>query len=155
MVAIQISDEIQALDLVGPGCRISLWPRDLLICAASWTVSKPKAFFPVNSVDQTYTMGQAFAPEKHTDLTVAVPAGQRHNQLRLLAAWNSNWLLGELANGPGTHSADSNAALLFADGFVRQVEVRAWKMLDLFQGARSGCRSGTVLCASAWHIAPT
>lgn len=52
---------------------------------------------------------------------VAVTGGQRHNQLRGLALWKGKWLLGGMTNGPGTHSADGNPALLSGDGFVREV----------------------------------
>jgi len=54
---------------------------------------------------------------------IAVTPGPRHNQLRSLAPWKSDWLLGGLYNGPGTHTADGNPAQLFADGFVRQAAV--------------------------------
>ncbi|HYD93863.1 MAG TPA: hypothetical protein VEC01_00960 [Noviherbaspirillum sp.] len=56
---------------------------------------------------------------------IAVAAGPRHNQLRSLAPWNGDWLLGGMTNGPGTHSADGNPGLLFADGYVRQATVSA------------------------------
>lgn len=45
----------------------------------------------------------------------------RHNQLRSIAPWKQNWLVGALQNGPGTHSADGNPALLVADGAVKEV----------------------------------
>lgn len=51
---------------------------------------------------------------------INVTAGPRHNQLRGAAAWRSGWLLAGLTNGPGTHSADGNPALLTADGYVRE-----------------------------------
>ena len=35
----------------------------------------------------------------------------------------------DLPNGPGTHTADSDPALLFADGFVRQAAIRARRRL--------------------------
>jgi len=54
-------------------------------------------------------------------LTVA--AGARHNQVRSLAPWANGWLAAGMENGPGTHSADANAALLRADGWVRSVQV--------------------------------
>ncbi len=59
---------------------------------------------------------------------IPVPAGPRHNQLRSLAPWKGNWLIGGLQNGPGTHSADAgngyvNMELLRADGWVRETIV--------------------------------
>jgi hypothetical protein len=50
-------------------------------------------------------------------------AGPRHNQLRSVAPWNGGWLAGGLENGPGTHSADADPALLRADGHVRSFRV--------------------------------
>lgn len=52
---------------------------------------------------------------------VDVPGKARHNQLRAIAPWNQKWLVGALQNGPGTHSADGNPALLVADGAVKEV----------------------------------
>lgn len=52
---------------------------------------------------------------------ITLAAGMRHNQLRSVAAWQGRWLLGGLENGPGTHSADDNPALLVADGYVREL----------------------------------
>lgn len=54
---------------------------------------------------------------------IDVVAGARQNQLRSLAARGSNWLVSGMSNGPGTHSADGNPALITADGFVREVTV--------------------------------
>lgn len=51
---------------------------------------------------------------------INVNAGPRHNQLRGVAAWRGGWLLAGLTNGPGTHSADGNPALLTADGYIRE-----------------------------------
>ena len=48
-------------------------------------------------------------------------AGPRHNQIRSLAGWKGNLLIAGFDNGPGTHSADGNAALLTADGFIEEV----------------------------------
>lgn len=53
---------------------------------------------------------------------VALPAGARHHQLRALAAFKQGWLAGGMENGPGTHSADANPALLAADGYVRAIK---------------------------------
>lgn len=50
-----------------------------------------------------------------------VTAGPRHNQVRALAPGNKGWLAAGMENGPGTHSADADAALLRADGWVRSV----------------------------------
>lgn len=52
---------------------------------------------------------------------LAVPAGPRHNQLRTLARHGTNWLAGGMSNGPGTHSGDADAALISADGVVREI----------------------------------
>lgn len=50
--------------------------------------------------------------------------GARHNQLRTLAPrGDSGWLVGGMENGPGTHSADTNAALLVADGYLRELRL--------------------------------
>jgi hypothetical protein len=46
--------------------------------------------------------------------------GARHNQLTTIAPLNGSWLLGGMLNGPGTHSGDSNPALIVADGFLRE-----------------------------------
>lgn len=52
---------------------------------------------------------------------VALAAGPRHNQLRALAPRSDGGLLlGGLDNGPGTHSADADPALLTADGYLRE-----------------------------------
>jgi hypothetical protein len=55
-----------------------------------------------------------------------LPAGPRHNQLRTVAAWQQHWVIGGLQNGPGTHSADADPALLTCDGYLREQD---------FQGA--------------------
>lgn len=52
---------------------------------------------------------------------VPVASGPRHNQVRSLAAWNGRWLAAGMLDGPGTHSGDTNPALIRADGFVREV----------------------------------
>ena len=49
-----------------------------------------------------------------------LPVGPRHNQVRTVAAWREHWLIGGLENGPGTHSADSDPALLICDGYLRE-----------------------------------
>ena len=54
---------------------------------------------------------------------ITMATGPRQNQLRSLAAYGNNWLVGGLVNGPGTHSADSNPALVTADGFVREIVI--------------------------------
>ena len=54
---------------------------------------------------------------------IAMTAGPRQNQLRSLVAYGNNWLVGGFVNGPGTHSADSNPALVTADGFVREMTI--------------------------------
>jgi len=48
------------------------------------------------------------------------PEGPRHNQLTTVARSDAGWLLGGMVNGPGTHSADADRALLVADGFLRE-----------------------------------
>jgi hypothetical protein len=47
--------------------------------------------------------------------------GARHNQLTTIAPLNGGWLLGGMINGPGTHSGDSDRALIVADGFLREL----------------------------------
>ena len=54
---------------------------------------------------------------------IDVVAGARQNQLRSLAARNSNWLVGGMVNGPGTHSGDGNPALIVADGVVHETTI--------------------------------
>ncbi len=51
---------------------------------------------------------------------VPVTAGPRHNGIRSLTAYCNTWLLGGMANGPGTHSHDANPDAILADGFVRE-----------------------------------
>lgn len=46
--------------------------------------------------------------------------GPRHNQLTTLVRRDRGWLLGGMVNGPGTHSGDTDRALLVADGFLRE-----------------------------------
>lgn len=50
---------------------------------------------------------------------LTVSGGPRHNQVRSVAPHNGAYLSGSLENGPGTHSADADPALLRADGVVR------------------------------------
>jgi hypothetical protein len=52
-----------------------------------------------------------------------VAAGPRHNQVRSVAPHRGAYLSGSMENGPGTHSADADAALLRADGVVRSVRL--------------------------------
>ncbi len=52
---------------------------------------------------------------------IGLPAGPRQNQLRSLATHGHDWLVGGMANGPGTHSGDGNPALISAEGFVREI----------------------------------
>lgn len=47
---------------------------------------------------------------------VPLAAGLRHNELRSALALQSRWLIGGFTNGPATHTADGNLALLTADG---------------------------------------
>jgi hypothetical protein len=53
-------------------------------------------------------------------LRVTLPAGPRHNQVRTVGAWRNHWVIAGLQNGPGTHSADANPALLTCDGLLRE-----------------------------------
>ena len=46
--------------------------------------------------------------------------GSRHNQLTTIAPLNNGWVLGGMINGPGTHSGDTDRALIVADGFLRE-----------------------------------
>ena len=48
--------------------------------------------------------------------------GARHNQLTTIAPLSGRWLLGGMTNGPGTHSGDADRALIFADGFLRELD---------------------------------
>ena len=52
---------------------------------------------------------------------VAWEAGPRHNQLRTLAVRGQGWLVGGLQNGPGTHSGDTDASRITADGLLREL----------------------------------
>ena len=54
---------------------------------------------------------------------IDVVAGARQNQLRSLALRKSNWLVGGMDNGPGTHSGDGNPVLIVADGFVHETTI--------------------------------
>lgn len=45
--------------------------------------------------------------------------GARHNQLRTVVPFNRQWLVGGMTDGPGTHSGDSQPALITADGYLR------------------------------------
>lgn len=47
-------------------------------------------------------------------------SGPRHNQVRTVGSWGDRYLIGGLQNGPGTHSADGDPALLTCDGFLRE-----------------------------------
>ena len=51
--------------------------------------------------------------------------GPRHNQARSLAWWDGRWWAGGMADGPGTHSADADPALLRADGWLRALSLPA------------------------------
>jgi hypothetical protein len=53
---------------------------------------------------------------------VGYTGGARHNQLTTIAPLNGGWLLGGMINGPGTHSGDTDRALIVADGFLREVK---------------------------------
>ncbi len=52
--------------------------------------------------------------------------GPRHNEARFLVPGRSpgEWIVGGMLDGPGTHSADSDAALRRATGFVKALRVR-------------------------------
>jgi hypothetical protein len=52
---------------------------------------------------------------------LAVPADPRHNQLRSLSRYGTNWLVGGMVNGPGTHSGDADRGLVSADGVLREI----------------------------------
>jgi hypothetical protein len=52
--------------------------------------------------------------------SLSFPAGPRHNQLTTVVRIDGGWLLGGMINGPGTHSGDTDRALLVADGFLRE-----------------------------------
>jgi len=54
---------------------------------------------------------------------IAFAAGPRQNQLRSLAQLGGRWIVGGMANGPGTHSGDGNRAAIVADGFARETPV--------------------------------
>ena len=51
---------------------------------------------------------------------IMLRVGPRHNQVRTVAAWQEHWLIGGFENGPGTHSADSDPALLISNGYLRE-----------------------------------
>src|SRR5262249_16239866 len=57
-------------------------------------------------------------PDASLSYNLGFPAGPRHNQLTTVARTDGGWLLGGMINGPGTHSADSDRALVGADGFL-------------------------------------
>jgi len=60
-------------------------------------------------------------PDGSVKQRIAVTPGPRQNQLRSLAPSGSDWLVGGMLNGPGTHSGDADPALIKADGFVHEV----------------------------------
>ncbi|MDB5909013.1 MAG: hypothetical protein JWP34_3127 [Massilia sp.] len=53
---------------------------------------------------------------------LAVFAGPRGNQIRSLAVFSNNWLVGATQNMPGTHTADGDIGLLTTDAYVREFE---------------------------------
>lgn len=53
---------------------------------------------------------------------VNLAAGARGNQVRALAAYRARWLVGGMQNVPGTHSADTDARLLTADAWLREID---------------------------------
>ncbi|MFT7775498.1 hypothetical protein [Roseateles sp.] len=62
------------------------------------------------------------SPDGQLQQRVTLTPGLRHNQLRALAPLrDTGWLSGGMENGPGTHSADTDAALLVADGYLREL----------------------------------
>lgn len=50
-----------------------------------------------------------------------VPAGPRHNPMRTLSRHGTNWLVGGMVNGPGTHTGDADRSLISADGVIREI----------------------------------
>lgn len=61
------------------------------------------------------------APDGQLQQRVTITPGLRHNQMRALAPRpDGSWLTAGMENGPGTHSADGNPALLTADGYLRE-----------------------------------
>ena len=73
--------------------------------------------------EQTTPLLAVLEPDGTLKQRIDVVAGARQNQLRSLAARNSNWLVGGMVNGPGTHSGDGNPALIVADGFVHETTI--------------------------------
>ncbi|MDX2024342.1 MAG: hypothetical protein SF187_29135 [Deltaproteobacteria bacterium] len=65
---------------------------------------------------------QGFArkwPEVGETTSLALPQGLRHNEARFVLGYgDAQLLIGGMLNGPGTHSADGDASLLRADGFL-------------------------------------
>jgi hypothetical protein len=59
-------------------------------------------------------------PDGSLAQSLSFPAGPRHNQLTTVVRIDGGWLLGGMINGPGTHSGDTDRALLVADGFLRE-----------------------------------
>ncbi|TFW17006.1 hypothetical protein E4L96_15180, partial [Massilia arenosa] len=52
---------------------------------------------------------------------LAFAGGARHNQLRSVAPWGARWLVGGMADGPGTHTGDADDSLIRANGVLREV----------------------------------
>jgi hypothetical protein len=75
--------------------------------------------------EQTTPLLAVLEPDGTLEQRIDVVAGARQNQLRSLAARNSNWLVAGMVDGPGTHSGDGNPALILADGFVREITIPA------------------------------
>ena len=57
-------------------------------------------------------------------MPVPMPDGTRHSEARfVVSAGKGRVMIGGMVDGPGTHSADVDATLLRANGFVRVVKV--------------------------------
>ena len=82
--------------------------------AAGYTQNPTGASISEDSQPLLAVLSSLGSPPQRVPLT----AGPRHNQLRTAALWQGRLVIGGMVNGPGTHSGDSDPALLTCDGFL-------------------------------------
>ena len=92
---------------------------ELLVAGATGYLQNPGG---VSISEEAAPLLARLSAEGQLQQRIALTPGPRHNQLRALLPWGTGgtWLIGGMENGPGTHSADSDAALLKADGYLRE-----------------------------------
>lgn len=70
-----------------------------------------------DSISETCSL-LALVIDKDTQIRLPLPSPPRHNHLRTLLSGEPEVWVGGMANGPGTHSGDSDPSLIRADPFV-------------------------------------